>query len=162
MVEPIFFDGWHSMVRILVVGLWAYVLLIAMLRVSGKRTLSKMNAFDLIVTVALGSTFATVLLDDGIPLAEGLLALGLLVGLQFAITWLSVRSVRFKAMIKSNPTLLVNRGCYLEPALKRQRVTHDEIGAALRESGFMTLSEVNLVVLESDGSMTVVAKNHEI
>ncbi|HBM44306.1 MAG TPA: DUF421 domain-containing protein, partial [Halomonas sp.] len=61
-MEMVFFSGWESLARTLVVGLLAYTVLIVFLRISGNRTLSKMNAFDLIVTVALGSTLATVLL----------------------------------------------------------------------------------------------------
>ncbi|GGF76199.1 hypothetical protein GCM10011402_31190 [Paracoccus acridae] len=82
MSEPIFFDSWQGLLRVLVVGIAAYAALILMLRGSGKRTLSKMNAFDLIVTVALGSTLATVLLSNSVPLLEGILGLALLVYLQ--------------------------------------------------------------------------------
>lgn len=110
MYEPMFFDSWRGMLHILVVGFSAYAILIFMLRISGKRTLSKMNAFDLVVTVALGSTLATVLLDQSVPLMEGVLALALLVGLQFAITWMSVRFDWFKTLIKAEPTLLVHEG----------------------------------------------------
>ncbi len=59
--------------------------LIVMLRISGKRTLSKMNAFDFVVTVALGSTLATVFLSKDVVLAEGLLELALLIGLQWIV-----------------------------------------------------------------------------
>ncbi|RZJ88157.1 MAG: DUF421 domain-containing protein, partial [Hymenobacter sp.] len=83
-MEKIFFTSWESLVRTLVISLLAYVGLIVMLRISGKRTLSKMNAFDLIVTVALGSTLATVLLSKSVALADGLLAFALLIGLQFS------------------------------------------------------------------------------
>ncbi len=86
-----FFGSWYSLLRILVVGVLAYVALIVLLRVTGKRTLSKMNAFDLVVTVALGSTLATVLLSKDVALADGVVAFALLIGLQFIITWLSVR-----------------------------------------------------------------------
>ena len=85
-----FFDTWLALGRTAVVGVLAYLALVFLLRISGKRTLSKMNAFDLVVTVALGSTLATVLLSKNVALANGVLAFALLIGLQFAITWLSV------------------------------------------------------------------------
>lgn len=156
MSDPIFFDSWGGMLRVVVVGLSAYAILIVMLRISGKRTLSKMNAFDLVVTVALGSTLATVLLSATVPLLEGVLALALLIFLQYVITWLSVRSDRFKNLIASEPTLLVHEGRYLDAALRKQRVTRQEIGAALRENGMTDISEVRSVVLETTGTMTVV------
>lgn len=158
MTDPVFFDSWPGLLRVLVVGTAAYGALIVMLRASGKRTLSKMNAFDLVVTVALGSTLATVLLNVTVPLAEGVLALALLVYLQFAITWLSVRSPRFRNLIKGEPTLLVHDGQYLHSALVRQRVTQEEIDAALRDSGKSDLAQVKSVVLETDGSMTVIPR----
>jgi uncharacterized membrane protein YcaP (DUF421 family) len=74
-LDRVFFSGWDSLLRTLVVGVLAYVALVVFLRISGKRTLSKMNAFDLIVTVALGSTLATVTLSKEVALADGALAL---------------------------------------------------------------------------------------
>jgi hypothetical protein len=80
VLEAIFFSGWDGLLRTLVVGVLAYVVLVGFLRLSGKRTLSKMNAFDLVVTVALGSTLATILLSKDVALAEGALAFALLIG----------------------------------------------------------------------------------
>lgn len=161
MSEPIFFDSWFGLVRVALVGSVAYVVLIVMLRTSGKRTLSKMNAFDFVVTVALGSTLAAVLLNKTIPLMEGILALALLVYLQFAITWLSVRSTRFQDLIKAEPTLLVHESRYLDAAIREQRVTRAEISAALRNNGKADISEVRSVVLETDGSITVVPSDRQ-
>ena len=89
--------------RILVVGVLTYPALIAVLRLSGKRTLAKMNAFDLIVTVALGSTLATILLSRDVALLEGLTALVLLVALQLIASWLSVRWSPVRRLLKSSP-----------------------------------------------------------
>lgn len=158
MSEIVFFDNWSGMLRVVVVGTAAYGVLVFMLRISGKRTLSKMNAFDLVITVALGSTLATVLLSATVPLLEGVLALALLICLQFAITWLSVRWDRFEKLIASEPTLLVHDGRYLDATLRRQRVTREEIGAALRKNGKADISNVRTVVLETNGTITVVQK----
>ncbi|WP_434620923.1 DUF421 domain-containing protein [Azospirillum sp. B2RO_4] len=151
-----FFDSWAGLGRVLVVGVLAYAALVLLLRISGKRTLTKMNAFDLVVTVALGSTLATVLLSKSVALAEGVLALALLILLQYAITWASVRSPRFQAIIKAQPTLLVYRGEFLPGALKQQRVTREEVMAVLRAQGRKELDGVLAVVLETDGSFSVV------
>ena len=85
-------------------------MVLLLLRVSGKRTLTKINAFDLVVTVALGSTLATVLLTKSVALAEGLTAFVLLIFLQFVLTWLFVRSQAASRLVKSEPTLLVYQG----------------------------------------------------
>jgi uncharacterized membrane protein YcaP (DUF421 family) len=152
------FDSWAGLGRVLVVGTLAYVALVITLRISGKRTLSKLNAFDLVVTVALGSTLATVLLSRDVALAEGLLALALLVLLQFALAWLSVRSPRVESIVKSEPTLLLYEGRYLDRALRRERITREELLSALRSSGLSDPEQAAAVVLESDGSISVVPR----
>lgn len=151
-----FFESWLGLLRVALIGAAAYAALVLLLRISGKRTLGKMNAFDLVVTVALGSAFATVVLDKSVPLAEGVLAFALLIALQFAITWLSVRSPWVRSLVKSEPTLLVKDGTYLENAMRRQRVTQAEIEAALRDHGLAGIGQAESVVLETDGSLTVV------
>lgn len=150
-----FFDTWTGLGRVLIVGTLAYAALVLLLRLSGKRTLTKLNAFDLVVTVALGSTLATVLLSKSVALVEGVLALALLIILQFVITWLSVRSSRFKRLIKAEPTLLLSRGEFLHSALRQQRITEDEILAALRSQGVTEVEHVGAVVLETDGTLNV-------
>ncbi|WP_247872064.1 YetF domain-containing protein [Azospirillum sp. TSO35-2] len=91
-----------------------------------------------------------------VALAEGVLALALLILLQYAITWLSVRSPRFQAIIKAQPTLLVYRGDFVASAMVRQRVTREEVMAVLRAQGNKQLDGVLAVVLETDGSFSVV------
>ena len=150
------FDTWSGLLRVAVVGTLAYAALVALLRVSGKRTLSKLNAFDLVVTVALGSTLATVLLSKDVALAEGLLAFALLAGLQWAVAKLSLRSPRFSRLVKAEPRLLLHRGRFLDGALRDERVTRDEVLAALRASGVVDAGDVAAVVLETDGSLNVV------
>jgi uncharacterized membrane protein YcaP (DUF421 family) len=105
-----FFQDWESRMRTMVMAILAYASLIAILRLSGKRTLAKLNAFDLIVTVTLGSTLAPVVLSRDITLADGIVGMALLVLLQFTVTWFSVRSKVFRRMVRSEPTLLLHRG----------------------------------------------------
>lgn len=150
------FESWWSLLRVLVVGTLAYVSLVALLRVSGKRTLAKLNAFDLVVTVALGSTLATVLLNRSIPLADGVAALLLLVALQYAVAFVSVRSPAFDALVKSEPTLLLHRGGFLDRALRQQRVTREEVVSAIRAAGVARIEDAGAVVLETDGTLSVV------
>jgi uncharacterized membrane protein YcaP (DUF421 family) len=150
-----FFDTWFELGRVVVVGTCTYAALVALLRVSGKRTLSKMNAFDFVVTVALGSTLATVLLSKDVALAEGMLAFGILILLQFVVAWLSVRSATIRRLVKSEPALLLHQGQLLRGAMAAERVTEEEIRAAVRAQGIGILQDVAAVVLETDGSITV-------
>jgi uncharacterized membrane protein YcaP (DUF421 family) len=151
------FDAWTDIVRVLLVGSAAYVTLITVLRVSGKRTLAKLNAFDLVVTVAVGSTLATILLNADVSFAEGVTALALLAALQFLAATISAR-VRFgRTVVTSRPTLLVSQGHFHADAMSRQRVSADEVRQAIRSSGHGDVSKVAAVVLESDGSLSVIA-----
>lgn len=147
----------EGLLRTLIVGVLAYVALVVVLRVSGKRTLSKMNAFDLVVTVALGSTLATVLLSRDIPLLEGVLAFVVLVVMQLIITATSRRSKRVARLVKSEPRALLYRGTVLRDALADERVLEEELQAGLRAGGIGRYADADLVVLETDGSLTVVA-----
>ena len=150
------FDGWGGVLRVAVVGTCAYAGLVVLLRISGKRTLSKMNAFDFVVTVALGSTLATVLLSSDVALAEGMAALALLIVLQWAITFASVRSATVRGWVKGEPTLLAHDGQLLPQAMRRARVTPEEVEAALRAHGLGSLDRAGAVILETDGSLSVV------
>jgi uncharacterized membrane protein YcaP (DUF421 family) len=150
-----FFNNWSDLLRIALIGTLAYLSLVFLLRISGKRTLSKMNAFDLVVTVAIGSTLATVLLSKDVALAEGVVVFVLLIGLQYVMTWLSVRSRRMEHLIKAEPSLLYFEGRFLQQALRRERVTEAEVHAAVRSQGVADRESVAAVVLETDGSLTV-------
>ena len=152
-----FFDNAMGLVRVLIVGVLAYAFLIVALRVSGKRTLSKMNAFDLVVTVALGSTLASVITSTQVALAEGALALGLLVGLQYAIAWLSIRSPTVSQLVKAEPTLLYYQGSFLREQMRRERVLEAEVRQAIRVEGSDSAANVQAVVLETDGSFSVIS-----
>lgn len=147
---------WQVILRTVIIGVLAYAGLIAMLRVSGKRTLSQFNAFDLVVTVALGSTLATILISNDVSLLQGLVAFGVLIGMQFLITWTSLRSRRVARMAKSEPTVIAYRGRPLHEAMARERLLPEELAAALREHGLARIEEADLVILETDGTITVV------
>jgi uncharacterized membrane protein YcaP (DUF421 family) len=153
-----FFDSWADIGRLLVMAPLAYVTLVLFLRLSGKRTLAKMNAFDLVITVSLGSTLASVVLSTDVSLSEGALAFALLIGLQYVVAWSQQRSEKVRQIVKSDPALLAYEGEYLDDALRRERVVRAEVLAAVRSSGYAGLGDVTAVILETDGSFSVVAQ----
>lgn len=153
------FDSWTSLETIFIKGLLAYGFVVFILRITGKRTLSKMNAFDLIVTVALGSTLATVILSSDVTFTDGALALALLVFLQYIVTWLSIRAPLFQRLIKAEPRLLFHEGQFLDGAMRKERITREELLAAARSRGVATMTEVSAIVVETDGSLSVLKKS---
>lgn len=160
-MEMYFFNGWGNLLRVIVVGMLAYAALVFFLRISGNRTLSKMNAFDLIVTVALGSTLATVLLSKDVALSEGAVAMALLISLQFIITWFSVRTAWVRRLVTGEPLMLLYRGEFITTSMRKARVTQDEVQSAIRGSGIADVTAVEAVVLETDGSMSVIKPDAE-
>lgn len=154
--QAVFFNGWPNLLRVLVVGVLAYVALVLFLRLAGARSLAKMNAFDFVVTVALGSTLATIILSRDTSLAEGAAALALLIALQFAVTWTSVRAQWLRKLITGEPAMLLYRGRFLPEALKAARITRDEVRSAVRDAGWMSVEQIEAVVLETDGTFAVV------
>ncbi len=148
------FDSWASLGKVLLSAALTYPLLILVLRIGGKRTLAKMNAFDFVVTVAIGSIVASTLLSTA-PVVNGVGAVAALVALQALVTWVSVRSDRFEALVKSRPTLVFYDGAFLDDAMRRERVTREEIRGALRSASVADADAVSAVILESDGAFSV-------
>lgn len=149
------FGSWSGLLRVLLVGTLAYAGLLLVLRATGKRTLSKMNAFDFVVTVALGSALASTMLSKSVPLGEGLAGMTLLVLLQYVVTWLSVRSERIQDIVKAHPTILLHRGEWQRAAMRQERVTEEEVLAALRGQGARMVDATTTVLIETDGSLSV-------
>ncbi|GHC16538.1 DUF421 domain-containing protein [Kushneria pakistanensis] len=151
----------HPIMHTIVVGILSYLVLIIVLRVSGKRTLSKWNAFDFVTTIALGSILATALTSTQVSLAQSATAFIVIALLQFAITFTSVRSRGILKLIKSQPTLLLFKGQYCDDAMQRERVVKAEILAAIREKGMADVEQVYAVVLETDGAFSVIGNAGE-
>ncbi|MEQ9608568.1 MAG: DUF421 domain-containing protein [Kiloniellaceae bacterium] len=156
--SDMFFQDWQGVLRTVIVGILGYVTLVAFLRISGKRTLAKLNAFDLVVTVALGSTLAAIILQESVALAEGAVALAVLILAQFLVTFTSVRSAAFAAAVRSEPALLMRDGEFCERTMRRERVTKDEALSAIRSNG-ISRDDVDSLILESDGTMSVTRRS---
>lgn len=152
-----FFDSWDSLIRVALIGSIAYAGTVVLLRISGNRTLSKMNSFDFVVTIAFGSTLSAILVNRNVSLAEGSAAIALLVLLQYIVTWLSVRSATISGIVKTRPALLLQDGRFLHDVMKSARVTEDEIRGAVRQHGLGGVEQVAAVVLETDGSLSVIS-----
>lgn len=150
------FDSWGDLLRIVTVGSAAYAGLMVVLRVSGKRTLSQLNAFDFVVTVSLGSTLATVLLSADTSWSEGVLALALLAALQFLMAWISAHWPWARPVFTSRPALLLQDGKLRTEALRRNRLSESEVRQAVRMQGVGDLSHVGAVILETNGTLSVI------
>lgn len=150
------FGSWDAILHTLITGTLSYFGLVVWLRISGKRTLSKWNSFDFVVTIAFGSILASALLSKNTSLFQAMVSIGLLVGLQYLLTWLAVRTDTVQTLIKAEPTLLAFKGELLDTTLKNKRVAKGEVLAAIRLSGCGSIEAVDAVILETDGSFSVI------
>lgn len=150
------FDSWSAVLRIVLVGAASYVALVVLLRLGGKRVLAKLNAFDLVVTVALGSMLATAVLSQDVRYADAVTGMVLLVLAQWLVTRVTTSLPGGRRFVNAEPTLVLRRGELLEPALSRTRLTRGEVLQAVRSAGQGGLDSVAAVVLEPDGTLSVI------
>ena len=148
--------SWDDIIRLFVVGTTAYICAIAMLRISGSRTLAKMHAYDLVVTIAFGSVLSSIMLDSSVSLTTGIAALLLLVILQYLVATLAVLFPGFGRMVTSQPVMLAWNGREIASTMAAQRVTSDDLRASLRQRGYASLDQVAAVVIEADGSLSII------
>ncbi len=157
-MEKIFFDGWSPVGRTLITGAFAYIALIFFLRVCGKRTLSKWNAFDYIVTIALGSTLATMLLSKDHQPRPGCGR----APSSWSVCNLSSPGSRFASgavsgLVKAKPVLLLRKGKMQDEAMCRARVDGGRNPRrAAQPADSRPWAQAAAVVLETDGSFSVI------
>ncbi|MBX9471417.1 DUF421 domain-containing protein [Microcella sp.] len=152
------FDSWADLARVVLVGTAAYGALVLVLRVSGKRTLSQLNAFDFIVTVALGSTLATILLSSDVSFTEGLIAIALLVTLQWVVAIIASRWPGARSAITSHPRVVLRDGQFDADALAACRLAEADVRQAVRASGSGDVADIAVVVLETNGTLSVIRR----
>ena len=150
------FHSWFDLIRIVLVGSAGYFTLVGVLRVSGKRTLSQLNVFDFVVTVALGSILATVLLNADVSWAEGAVAFALIAGLQMIVAVTISKWPPARRAVTSTAVLLVKDGVIRTEVLRQSRLTESEIHQAIRSSGHGAISDIAAVVLETNGKISVI------
>ncbi|CAN5704151.1 DUF421 domain-containing protein [soil metagenome] len=153
-----FFESWTAVARIATLAVLTYLVVLALLRVSGNRTLAKTAAFDQVVSVALGSTLATAMLSKETTLTEGATGFLMLVLLQFVFASLILRSRWVQRLVVQKPQVLVWQGRLREETLRKTRLVESDVHAALRKASVGRVDAAALVVLESDGTFSVVPK----
>lgn len=158
----IFFKSWGSVTQVIITVFVTYPALIVLLRIAGKRSLSKMNMFDFTITVALGAVFASTVISRDISIADGLIAISMLLTAQFLISRLSLAQTTFEDLIKAKPTLLFHEGKFFHEDMEAVRVTKAEIFASIRQAGIACTDKVHAVVLETNGVLSVMPIDDDI
>jgi uncharacterized membrane protein YcaP (DUF421 family) len=154
-MDFLFFGGFPAIGRILVVGTLSYLALLVVIRLAGQRPLGRMQTFDLVVAVAIGSTYGRLLTAQEVQFAEAATAFALLMALHYMVSWLSYRSPMVAGWLETKPMLVYFRGRQLPGAMRRNRMTEDELLTVVRLHGYASLQDVSAVVLEPDGFFSV-------
>jgi uncharacterized membrane protein YcaP (DUF421 family) len=160
-MEPIvfFFDGWEPVLRVAFIGVAGYLTLVLLLRLSGKRTMARMNTFDFVITVTLGAAFGRVLTTRDVGYLELVTAFAVLIGLQLLVSWLRVHVAAVGRVVDSAPTLLYYRGRFLNPAMRRERITGLELRTRVRQQGLGSFADVEAIVMEANGELAVIPRD---
>ena len=156
MQETFFFDSWRDLLQIAITVPIIYLFVIVAVRVVGKRSTSQMNNFDWIVTVAIGSIAGAGIMRKGSAIVETILAISLLLLLQWLLTTAVRTNKSLQHLVKARPTLLVHEGKFIEQSMRQERITQGEVLSALRVSGLTAVNQAKWVILEPDASLSVI------
>jgi len=143
---------WDLVVRSVVI----YLVLLLGLRLFGKREVGQMTLFDLVVVLLVANAVQPAMTGPDNSLFGGLLIIGTLLSANWVVGRLRVRSPVVRRLLEPHATVLATDGAWLQPVLAHQGLDQSDVDTALREHGFNAVSETRLVVLEPDGSISVV------
>lgn len=154
-------NGIEPIIRIILVGFTAYIAIVLILKISGKRTLASMSGFDFVIAVTIGAVFGRTLTTKDLSISEALTAFILLAILQFIFAYLENKSKVFKRIFNTKPTLLYYNGEFLQKNLHKERLDESKIVGAARKKGFGCMDDVAAVILETDATLSVIGKSKE-
>ena len=132
-----------------------YLVLIAVIRLMGKRQIGQMEPSEFVVTMLVANLASIPMQDGGIPLYSGVVPIVTVLGLELVLSALSLRSIRFRKILCGKPVILIENGNILQNNLRRTRVTLDELTGHLREKDVLELRSVQYAILETNGNLSV-------
>jgi len=145
---------WEIVLR----GAVVYVVLMVLIRLSGKRTVGQFTPFDLMVLVLLGDAVQGSMLAGDQSLQGGLLLALTLLGCNRIIAFATARSRRFEFLVEGRADILARNGTVDHDALRRADMTLDDLQEAMREEGCVAIQDIRLALLEKDGSITILQR----
>ena len=132
-----------------------YIVLIAVIRLMGKRQIGQMEPSEFVVTMLAANLAAIPMEDVGIPLYSGLIPILTVLGVELVLSGVSMSSVRFRRILCGKPVILIENGRILRENLLKTRVTLDELTGHLREKDVLDLTTVQYAILETNGNLSV-------
>jgi uncharacterized membrane protein YcaP (DUF421 family) len=139
-------------------AIFVFIFLMVLTRVIGKRELSSLQPFDLILLIILGDAVQQGLTQDDYSLTGAVLVVGTIAVLQVAVSWLSYRFKGLRPIIEGEPVIILEDGKPIEKNLRRERLTVPEIAEAARKQSIDHLDDVRYAILETDGQISFIKK----
>ena len=132
-----------------------YLVLIATIRMMGKRQIGQMEASEFVVTMLVANLASIPMQDGGIPLFSGIVPILTVLGVELILSALSLKSIGLRKLLCGKPVILIENGRILRENLKKTRVTLDELSGHLREKDVLDPSAVQYAILETNGNLSV-------
>ena len=132
-----------------------YLVLIAVIRLMGKRQIGQMEPSEFVVTMLVANLASIPMQDAGIPLFSGLIPILTVLGIELVLSVLALRSIRLRRLLCGKPVILIENGKILQDNLRKTRVTLDELTGHLREKDVLDIRAVQYAILETDGNLSV-------
>ena len=138
-------------------GASVYLILLVILRLSGRRTLGEMTSFDFVLLLIIAETTQQALLGDDFSVTNSLLLITTLVGIDIIISYLKTRFDTVDRIVDGLPMVIVEHGQPLHDRLKKSRLDeHDVLAAARRLQGLESMAQIKYAVLETDGAISII------
>ena len=132
-----------------------YLVLIAVIRLMGKRQIGQMEPAEFVVTMLVANLAAIPMQDGAIPLYSGLVPILTVLGLELVLSALSLRSMKLRRLLCGKPVILIENGRLLQQNLRKTRITLDELSGHLREKDVLDIRSVQYAILETNGNLSV-------
>ena len=145
-------------ILILIRSIIAFIFLLILTRLMGKKQLSQLTFFDYVVGITIGSIAATMSVDQNIKNSNGLVALLVWGVFPILLGYFGIKSRTFLRLTDGRPSVLIKDGEVLEKSMKRSKIAIDELMMQLREQGTFKLDDVQMAVLETNGQLSVLKK----
>ena len=135
-----------------------YLCLVVFLRIFGKRELAQLNPFDLVVLLSLSNTVQNAMIGEDNSVTGGVVGAFALLAINWLLMWVLYRAPKATAALEGHPSTLIRAGVVQEAELKKQSLTHEELISALNRNGFNDPEDVEMCVLEPNGTFFVQGK----
>lgn len=132
-----------------------YLILIAGFRITGKRQLGELQPIELVVTLLLSDLAAVPMQETGIPLLNGLIPIAVLISLELILSAWMMKSGSLSRLISGNPIVIIHDGKLQQSALRKLRLTVDDLTESLRQQGVFDWHEVQYAIAETNGKISV-------